>query len=268
MSTNTSQSSYKRRSSLQIQAAAVRALFLRELQTRFGRYRLGYLWALIEPAIHVGFMLLLFSGIISRAVPGISYPVFLVCGILPWFMFTRTATRAIGAVSANKGLFNYRPVRPIDAVIARAGLEGVIYFNVYVVMLGILAWSGENIGLQHIPLVLLVWVTLWLFSFAFAILMMILGHFSEELSKFISVFFRILYLASGVLYSIHAIPEPYQSYMLWNPVLHGLEQIRHAISPSYPIHHISYSYLLLCTIVMLFLGLLLYKNRERRMMTS
>ena len=48
---------FKPRSGLVVMYASVRALFFRELQTRFGHYRIGYVWvwALIEPALNVIF---------------------------------------------------------------------------------------------------------------------------------------------------------------------------------------------------------------------
>jgi hypothetical protein len=38
-----------RRSPLAVQRAVLFALIVRELRTRFGRYRLGYLWVVLEP---------------------------------------------------------------------------------------------------------------------------------------------------------------------------------------------------------------------------
>ena len=37
----------KPRGGLSVMRAAIRALLLRELQTRFGQYRLGYVWVLL-----------------------------------------------------------------------------------------------------------------------------------------------------------------------------------------------------------------------------
>ena len=98
--------------------------------------------------------------------------------------------------------------------------------------------------------------------------MMVLGHYSEEVSKVVAIATRILYFTSGILYSVHSIPQQYQMYVLWNPVLHAIEYIRHCVNPAYPADHISLAYVTVITIVMLFVGLLLYKYRERRMMTS
>ncbi|WBA82901.1 hypothetical protein [Endozoicomonas sp. GU-1] len=43
------------RSSLQIQWAVIHALMVREMKTRFGDYRLGYAWALLEPLFQILF---------------------------------------------------------------------------------------------------------------------------------------------------------------------------------------------------------------------
>ncbi|HEN6956346.1 TPA: ABC transporter permease, partial [Escherichia coli] len=123
------------RSGFEVQKAAVHALFLRELRTRFGKYRLGYLWAVLEPAAHLLIMLAIFGFFMHRTMPDISFPVFLINGIIPYFIFSNIATRSIGAIEANQGLFNYRPVRPIDTIIARAILEVLIYSIVYLVLM-------------------------------------------------------------------------------------------------------------------------------------
>lgn len=98
------------RSGLEVQQAAVKALFLREIKTRFGKYRLGYLWAVLEPAAHLLVLLTIFGFIMHRTMPDISFPVFLLNGLIPYFLFSNIATRSIGAIEANQGLFNYRPV--------------------------------------------------------------------------------------------------------------------------------------------------------------
>lgn len=115
------------RSGIEVQRAAVEALFLREIKTRFGKYRLGYFWAILEPTAHLLVMLAIFGYFMHRTMPDISFPVFLINGIIPYFLFSHITSRSISAIEANQGLFNYRPVKPVDTVIARALLESVIY---------------------------------------------------------------------------------------------------------------------------------------------
>lgn len=257
----------KRRSSLQVQFAAIHALYMRELLTRFGHYRLGYIWAILEPGLIIFLKTVLFTTIFGRVIAGMSYGLFLANGILPFFMIMRSATRALGAVDANKGLFIYRAVRPIDTVIARSLLEASLYFNLYLLFMFFLWWWGEPISFAYIPMILLTWFTLFVFGLGVSFIFLVLGSFSKELSKFVGSFNMVFYLLSGIMYSINALPQEYQQYLLWNPIVHGVEIIRHCVHPAYPDDQVSYWYLLRCTIIALFLGLFFYKTREKRMLT-
>ena len=51
----------KKRSGLAVMGAAFHALLMRELQTRFGSYRLGYLWAPLEVILQMAIMMIIFA---------------------------------------------------------------------------------------------------------------------------------------------------------------------------------------------------------------
>ncbi|MEB3767526.1 ABC transporter permease [Acinetobacter sp. MD2] len=259
----------KPRGGLKVMSAAIRALFLRELQTRFGQYRLGYLWVFLEPLFNIGIMVLLFGTVMKRTLPGIDYEIFLINGIIPFFMFRTGISQALSAAQSNQGLFSYRPVRPIDALLARSILELLLSFVTYVFFSAVILWFGYHMSFHAIPELLLYWVSLFIFMIGCSLVFMVVGDFSKEISKFLSVFFTVLYFLSGVLYSLHIIPVQYQQYLLWNPLIHIIELMRNAVSPSYPlVTGISLAYFWVWSIMVLFIGLLLYKRFERRMVKS
>lgn len=254
----------KNRNGLQVMLAALHALIMREMQTRFGGYRLGYLWAPLEVILQVAVFIIIFGAVMKRALPGMEYPLFLVAGIVPFFMFQRNATRALGAVDANKGLLMYRSIRHIDVIIARCLLELIIYFFSFWLLLGLMwFFMGITISFANLHWLLLGFSGMFFLSFGIAMIMMVVGHYAGELSKVIGIFFTLLYLMSGIIYSIHIIPEPYLSYLLYNPIIHMIELMRHALSPTYPIHHIDISYFFKWVIGVNFVGLLTYKAFER-----
>ena len=259
----------KPRGGLSVMRAAIRALLLRELQTRFGQYRLGYVWVLLEPLLSIGIMLFLFGTIMQRTLPGIEYEIFLINGILPFFMFRSGVTQALSATQSNKGLFSYRPVKPIDALLARIFLEFLLKFIAYTFFSLAFLWFGSSISFEHIPELLFYWTLLFVFMMAFSLIFMVIGDFSKEVGKFLSVGFLILYLLSGILYSIQIIPVQYREYLLWNPLIHIIELMRHAVAPAYElVSGISLSYFVIWIILSLFIGLLLYKRFERQMVKS
>ncbi len=220
------------RSGLVVMNSSIRALFLRELQTRFGQYRLGYLWVLLEPLFTIGVMVILFGSIMHKILPGISYEVFLINGIIPFLMFRAGVTLSMSAVRSNQGLFSYKPVKPIDAMLARNFLELFLKFIAYTAFSLVFIWMGYDISFSYLPKLLGYWLILFIFMVAFSLVFMVLADFSKEIEKFISVAFLLLYLMSGVLYSIQIIAQEYREYLLWNPLIHIFELMRNAVSPS------------------------------------
>ncbi|MDC0725538.1 ABC transporter permease [Phytobacter diazotrophicus] len=256
------------RSGLEVQQAAVKALFLREIKTRFGKYRLGYLWAILEPAAHLFILLAVFGYIMHRTMPDISFPVFLLNGLIPYFLFSNIATRSIGAIEANQGLFNYRPVKPVDTIIARSLLETLIYSGVYIVLMCIVGVFGEKFTITSILTLILTWSLLILFAFGFGLIFMVLGKTFPEAEKFLPIILKPLYFISCVMFPLHAIPKEFWPYLLWNPIIHAVELSRESVVSGYVSEGVSLNYLALCALVALFLGLAVYRNREEAMLTS
>ena len=259
----------KARGGLKVMYASIRALLLRELQTRFGQYRLGYLWVFLEPLLTIGIMVILFGTVMQRTLPGMDYTVFLINGIIPFFMFRTGVTLGISATESNRGLFSYRPVKPIDALLARNILEFLLKFTAYIAFTAAFVWFGYHISFEQIPQLLGYWTLLFIFMLACSLIFIVIGDFSKEVGKFLSVFFLILYFLSGILYSIHIIPVQYREYLLYNPLIHIFELMRHAVVPTYNlVPGISLSYFVIWMILSLFIGLLLYTRFERRMVKS
>ncbi|WP_072926017.1 ABC transporter permease [Nissabacter archeti] len=256
------------RSGLEVQKAAVKALFLREIKTRFGKYRLGYLWAALEPAAHIVIMLTIFGYIMHRTMPDISFPVFLINGIIPFFIFSNISNRSIGAIEANQGLFNYRPVKPVDTIIARAGLELVIYGLVYLLLMLGVGLLGEQFVVTRLITLIAVWLLLVLFAGGVGLIFMVVGKSFPETEKFLPILIKPLYFISCVMFPLHSIPKEYWPYLLWNPLVHVVELCRESVMPGYVSDGVSLGYLALCTLVVLFIGLALYRVREEAMLTS
>lgn len=256
------------RSGLEVQKAAVKALFLREIKTRFGKYRLGYLWAALEPMAHMLILLAIFGYIMHRTMPDISFPVFLINGIIPFFVFSNITNRSIGAIEANQGLFNYRPVRPIDTIISRAILETFIYAIVYILMMTMVRLTGESFKIIDVITLILSWILLVIFSSGIGLIFMVIGKTFPETEKFLPILIKPLYFISCIMFPLHNVPKEYWPYLLWNPLVHAVELSRESVFPGYNSTGVSLNYLGFCALITLFIGLALYRTREKAMLTS
>lgn len=259
----------RKRSPWEVQRAVIFALVLRELRTRVGGRWLGMLWMLFEPLAHVLLMVTLF-GFLGRTVsPYIEYPVFLVTGLVPFFIFRNLALRLSDSISANRGLFSYRQVKPIDTLVSRAVVELGLYGAVYVVTLGLLGWLGYH-WLPYRPLeVMIVSGVLLVFGASLGLLFAVLTHERPKLRSLISLMFLPLYFASGVIFSIHILPLQFRQWLLWNPVLHLIELSRHNFIPAHQVlQGVNLAYPLSVTLVVAALSLSLYRLNRLNLLTS
>ncbi|HDX4725960.1 TPA: ABC transporter permease [Escherichia coli] len=257
-----------RRSGFEVQIAAVKALFLREIKTRFGKYRLGYLWALLEPTAHLIILIGIFGYIMHRTMPDISFPVFLLNGLIPYFLFSNIAVRSIGAINSNQGLFNYRPIKPIDTIISRTLLEALIYSGVYIILMSIVGLLGEEFSFLNIIILAATWGLLIIFSLGIGLIFTVLGKTFPETEKFLPIMIKPLYFISCVMFPLHSIPKIYWGYLLWNPLVHVVELSRQSVVPGYISEGVSINYLAFFSLVVFFVGLCLYRFKEEAMLTS
>ncbi len=242
---------------------SVTALVLREIRTRFGKYQLGYAWALIEPVASTGVLLVIFTAIGTHHYPGIAFPEFLMCGVVMNSLFVSISNRSIKAMEANSALFNYRPIRPIDTVIARAVLELVLHIAVLGSLLLIYLAFGGDVVMPDLPLLLAAFVLMGAFSSGIGVLFMLVTDVYSDADKVLPLLTRPLFFISGVFFSIEIVPVDYKPLLLWNPIFHGISLVREAVSPDYSVPEASLAYLAGSTLAVLTLGLLLYRQQEK-----
>lgn len=242
---------------------SVLALFLREIKTRFGKYQLGYAWALLEPIGSIGVLLIVFTALGANGYPGISHQLFLINGVVINSLFVEISNRSIKAIEANSALFNYRPIRPIDTVIARSLLELILHIGIYISLIAIYAFAGGTLEIRDTPLLLIVFILMAIFSCSIGILFMLVTDAYSEADKILPLITRPLFFISGVFFSIQVIPDQYTPLLLWNPIFHGIELSREAVAFNYHVPEASLNYLFFSTLLVLTLSLYLYHRQER-----
>lgn len=258
-----------KRTPWQIQRAVLFALFVRELKTRVGGRWLGGFWLLFEPLVHIALLMMLVTFLRRISAPGIDVPVFLVTGLMPFFIFKDLSVRLMDAIDSNRGLFNYRQVKPIDALATRALLEVTLRSLVYLVVLAILGWIGFHV-IPVRPLELIgVSLVLVLLGASLGLLFAVATDDFPKARIFIRMLFGMpLYLGSGVIFSVHRLPPDVQAWLLWNPVLHLIELSRACFFPSYRIlQGVSLDYPAGLAVVFGFFGMALYRVRRDRLIT-
>lgn len=245
------------RTPLSVTLSVWRALFLREMVARLGVSRAAWLWLLAEPVVHILFILVLFTVVRMRVVPGADVAVWLMVGIAGFFTARNVFQRSTEAINANSALFAYRQVLPVDTVIVRAAVEVFIGLAVAALLMVGLGLGGHDV-IPHDPLTaLLALMGLCLCGLGLGFVLAVVRELAPELGKVLGLLFTPLYFISGVLFPVLLVPAPYRETFFYNPFAHGLELIRGGF---FPLYHVapeaSLAYLYGFALVTVFIGLL------------
>lgn len=256
------------RSSWSVMRSVVFALSLRELKTRLdGRWG-GAVWVIGEPLLNTLGMLALYSAMRAQTIGGVDTLLFLVSGQMPFLLFRSLSLRLMDAIDSNLGLFAYRQVQPVDAVIARGLIELLVFGAVMGGCLAALGWAGHPVW-PHRPLELFATIVLLAVIGGALGLFLAVGTVApfNRLRGLVTMLFLPIYVTSGALMPLGSLPIGLQSFFLYNPIAHLLELLRSAlIGPTYQASpYVGWSLPLTWAVGMVLAALSLYRARRHRL---
>lgn len=246
----------------------VKALILRESRTRFGRSRIGFAWAILEPLAHVAIIGTIFT-LVGRTAPnGIDVFMFIITGVVPFHLFSKTATRLMGAVDGNRALLNYPVIQPIDTLLARYVLELGVYIVVFVIM----ASAGLMLGMEgdfHDPLTIIcAFAAVSLVGAGFGFALCAAKSLFPVTERIVPLVNRLLFFTSGLFYALSEIPVPVADVLQWNPIIQANEIIRTGVFKSFRSDYADPAYLFMATVIVLSAGLSIYRITENNPRSS
>lgn len=252
-------------SALKIKFRVIIALILRETRTTFGNSNLGYLWALITPALGVAIFVLIFE-LAARQPPfGQSLALFFATGLLSYEYYNKLATGLMSVLDANKALLVYPIVTPTEVIFARFLLISITYLLVMFIFYSFLIFFGLA-NLPAYPFELIhAFVSIGLVGFAIGAFNSTMSSISQSWRHIYKIITRPLFLLSGIFFIPSLLPEKALNYLKWNPVLHLVEWVRVGYYPNYDSRILDKSFVIsfaLVFIVLGFFGERYYRNKR------
>jgi capsular polysaccharide transport system permease protein len=250
---------------LATQLQILNALILRETRTRFGRHRLGYVWALLEPLLFIA----MFSGIYllldRTSLAGLPLVPFLATGFLPFLAFNNIKTQSMNAINGNKGLLFYPDVRPLDLVLARVVLELATYLTVFAIIMGAVGFFDERFQVDSLLLMLVGFGLTAGLGMGLGLVLCGLSTFSLTVERLAPAMMRPLFWVSALFFSTTELPTDAQKLVLLNPLLHAVELTRDGWFPGYHVPQVNIFYPAAWMLVLLYFGLTLERVARRRL---
>ena len=252
------------RHSFAIQVRVINALLMREVITRYGRHNIGFLWLFMEPMLFTLGVTTLWS--LVKATHGTSLPItaFAITGYSSILLWRNCTNRVVKAIEVNLSLMYHRNVRVLDVFMARIILE-IVGATTSMMVLTI---TFSAMGWMNFPVDILTaifgWLLLAWFAFALSLVVGAASERSEVVERVWHIFTYLLFPLSGAAFLVDWLPKAFQEAILWVPMVHGTEMIRHGYFGSSVRTYENPTYMILCNSVITLIGLALVRETGRR----
>ena len=202
------------------------ALALKELRVRYKRSVLGFLWALLNPALLMVVLTLVFGTIMRFSID--HYAVFLLSTLLPWTFFSQSLAYSVESIVGNGDLLKKVRIAQLVFPVA-AVVSNIINFLLSLLPLMLL------IALMRFPLHW-TWVYLpvpmlglFLFTLGTAFFFATINVFYRDVSHIVQILLSAWFYFSPVIYSLDFVSSKYRWLFRINPLLYVLNGFRLAI---------------------------------------
>ena len=212
-----------------IQARVIGALMIRELNTRFGRENIGFLWIMAEPlmfAVLVGIVWRVWRGPEEYGIDIIS---FVVTGYIPLVFFRHAVSRSVGVFTANSSLMYHRQVKLLDFIFVRFLIEMIGSMMAYTLIGCILYVVGIFPFPHDIGVFLAGWFLYAYVIFGICLIFGPVSEMSEVLEKIVPVTTYIMVPFSGTFNLMQYMPPTAREYLLYSPMVTGMELMRNGM---------------------------------------
>lgn len=193
----------------------VRNLVVRHLKLRYKNSVLGFLWSILNPLAMMITYVIVFSAILKTDVP--KFPVFLLCGLIPWRFFSIGVMRAMGSIVHNRALVTKvyfpREILPLSNVLSDAVslvLELLLLFVFIVAYKVQLTWV-----VFLLPLILALNIA---FVYGLSLAVSALYVYLRDMDQIMEIVVSMGFFLTPILYDVSLVPRRLLPIYYLNPM--------------------------------------------------
>lgn len=190
-------------------------LILKDFRIRYRNMSLGVFWSLLNPLVMMAVLTFIFTKVFAAREP--QFPIFVLCGIIPFNFFSLAWNSGTTSIVANAGLIKRLAV-PREVVPIATVLASVPHLLIQLALLiGFVFLYGIHPGIQWLWLIV-VWILEIGFVCGLSLLFSACNVFVQDTRYFVESVITVLFWIVPIFYDFSAVPQRYADIYQYNPV--------------------------------------------------
>lgn len=193
----------------------VAELVLKDFRVRYRNMSLGVFWSLLNPLTMMAILTFVFTKVLDNRIP--YYPLYVLCGLIPYNFFTLSWVTGTVSISENSALVKRIPIQtallPLVSVLSNTLHLAIQLLLVFALVL----WYGLPVTWHYLWLPV-IWILELLFIYGLALASSSLHVVVRDVRYVVESANLVLFWLVPIFYSFAMVPQQYKSLYEFNPL--------------------------------------------------
>jgi len=254
-------------------------LALRELRGKYKRSTLGWTWSLLNPLATMMIFTIIFSVFLKVEPPTgdpselKSFPLFLLCGLLPWNFLSSGMGASAQSLIANSNLIK-KVYFPRQIIVLSMIVALFISFCIEMAVFVVVLLLAGNMVLPWLPVLLGLMLIEAVFVFGVGLLLSVANVFFRDVEHLLAIMTQALFYSMPIVYPISFVPKnkevlgvdiPVREIYELNPLVRMVEIFRDVLYDLRFPDLGSTMYFVAWSVALLAIGFFAFKRADRRL---